>query len=81
MAENKTRRMCFNLNGLLGGIIATVLLLAILVYLSIWAVKVQQENATTYYELVDESNIKMISKDNWKHYKVVTESTATEGAK
>ncbi len=79
MAENTTRRMCFNLNGLLGGIIATVLLLAILVYLSIWAVEVQQQNATTYYELVDETNIQMISKDNWKHVKVVTD--AEQGAK
>ena len=73
--------MCFNLNGLLGGIIATLLLLAIAAYLTMWAIEVQQKNATVYYELVDESNIKMISKDNWKHYRVVTEPSTTEGAK
>ena len=71
MAENKTRRMCFNINGLLGGIIATLLLLAILGYLTIMAIGAQQQNATTYYQLEDESNIQMISTDNAKHYKIV----------
>lgn len=71
--------MCFNLNGLMGGLIATVLLLAIFVYLFIWAINVQQQNATTFYELEDEANIQMISKDNWKHYKVVP--NAEQGAK
>jgi len=75
MADNTTRRMCLNINGLLGGIIATLLLLGIAAYLTAWAIKVQQENATTYYTLEDASNIKMISKDNWKHYKIVTEET------
>jgi len=71
MAENKTRRMCFNINGLLGGILATLLLLSILGYLTVQAIAVQQANATTQYKLVDESNIQMISKDNYKHYQVV----------
>ena len=71
MAENTTRRMCFNINGLLGGILATVLLLSILVFLTMQAIAVQQANATTKYKLVDESNIEMISKDNAKHYQIV----------
>ncbi len=71
MAENKTRRMCFNINGLLGGIIATVLLLSILVFLTINAIAVQQKNATTFYKLNDASNIQMKSTDNIKHYQVV----------
>ncbi len=71
MAENKTRRMCFNINGLLGGILATLLLLSILGYLTVQAIAVQQANATTQYKLVDESNIQMISTDNYKHYQVV----------
>ncbi len=71
MAENKTRRMCFNINGLLGGILATVLLLSVLVFLTINAITVQQKNATTYYQLDDASNIQMISTDNAKHYKIV----------
>ncbi len=65
--ENKTRRMCFNINGLMGGLIATFLLLGVLVYLTIWAIKVQQANATQEYKLVDEGNIQMISTDNRKH--------------
>ena len=80
MAENTTRRMCFNLNGLMGGLIATFLLLGILVWLWIWATEVQKQNATTFYTLEDPSNIKMISKDNWKHYKVVPYEEAV-GAK
>jgi len=68
MAENKTRRMCFNLNGLMGGVIATVLLLAILVFLSIWAIQVQKEQATNYYQLENPTDIQMRSTDNAKHW-------------
>jgi hypothetical protein len=68
--ENKTRRMCFNLNGLLGGIIATLLLLSILGFLTIQAIGVQQANAETFYSLDDEANIQMISTDNASHYKL-----------
>jgi len=66
--ENKTRRMCFNLNGLMGGLIATVLLLSILVFLTIQAISVQQSTATKFYELQDESNIQSNSVDNVKHW-------------
>ncbi len=68
MAENKTRRMCFNLNGLLGGVLATVLLLAIVGYLSMWAIQVQKDNATNYYELENPSEIQMRSTDNAKQW-------------
>jgi len=72
MAENTTRRLCFNINGLLGGIIATVLLLTILGGLTYWGILVQQENATKVYELADEQNIPMTSTDSEKnHYKLV----------
>ncbi len=67
MAENKTRRMCFNLNGLMGGLLATFLLLGILVYLTMWAIQVQRDNATKFYQLQDETNIQMKSTDNIKH--------------
>ena len=67
MAENKTRRMCFNLNGLLGGVIATLLLLSILAYLTTQAIQVQRDNATKFYKLQDETNIQMKSTDNAKH--------------
>jgi hypothetical protein len=65
--ENKTRRMCFNLNGLLGGVIATLLLLSILAFLTIQAIAVQKANATSFYELNDETNIQMRSVDNTAH--------------
>jgi hypothetical protein len=68
MAENKTRRMCFNINGLLGGILATVLLLSILVFLTINAISVQQANATKFYELKDQAKIQMRSTDNAAHW-------------
>ena len=67
--ENKTRRMCFNLNGLLGGVIATLLLLSILAFLTIQAIAVQKANATNFYELEDETNIQMRSADNAAHWK------------
>ena len=72
MAENTTRRLCFNINGLLGGIIATLLLLSILGVLTYFAIQIQANNATTYYEIVDEQNIPMTSTDTMaKHYKIV----------
>jgi hypothetical protein len=64
MAENKTRRMCFNINGLLGGILATLLLLGILGFLTINAIAVQKANATNFYEIQDISTIKANSVDN-----------------
>jgi hypothetical protein len=69
MAENKTRRMCFNLNGLLGGILATLLLLGILGYLVLWSIEVQKANATNFYELENPSAIQMNSTDNASHWK------------
>jgi len=69
MAENKTRRMCFNLSGLMGGVIATVLLLAIAAYLTMWCIQVQQDNATNYYELENASEIQMNSTSNADHWK------------
>jgi hypothetical protein len=68
MAENTTRRMCFNLNGLLGGIIATVLLLAILAFLVMQAIAVQKANATNFYEIENPASIKAISVDNAGHW-------------
>ncbi len=70
MAENKTRRMCFNLNGLMGGLIATFLLLGVLAFLTVWAIDVQQKNATNFYQLDDETNIQMNSVDNAAHRKL-----------
>jgi hypothetical protein len=64
MNEN---RSVWALNGLTGGLIATVLLLTILVFLSVNAISVQHDNAENYYKIVNEKSIKMFSTDNAKH--------------
>jgi len=64
MNEN---RSVWALNGLTGGLIATVLLLSILAVLSYYAMAVQSSQATNYYKIVDEKSIKMFSTENSKH--------------
>jgi succinate dehydrogenase/fumarate reductase cytochrome b subunit len=64
MNEN---RSVFSIHGVTGMLIATVLLLSILVVLTIWGLGVQQSNAANYYEIKDESSIKMFSTENAKH--------------
>ncbi len=64
MNEN---RSVFALDGVTGMLIATVLLLTILVFLTIGALGVQNANAANYYDIKDEQSIKMISTDNAKH--------------
>ena len=56
MNEN---RSIFALDGITGMLIATVLLLSILVVLTIIGMGVQNKNATNYYDLKDETSIKM----------------------
>ena len=65
MEENERGVMA--LNGLTGGIIATVLLLAILAGLSILAIGSQAANAENYYEVNQDLNaLKMNSPENHK---------------
>ncbi len=64
MNEN---RSIFSLDGITGMLIATILLLAILVFLSIWAVNVQQKSSVNFYELKDETSIKMIGSKEADH--------------
>ena len=67
MAEN-TNRSIFALNGITGMLIATVLLLSILVTLMIWAIGVQQNSASNFYDPTpitgNLDNIKMKSTEN-----------------
>jgi len=67
MAEN-TNRSVFGLNGVTGMLIATVLLLAILVFLTVWGLKVQNNSAQNPYDptpiVGSLDNVKMISKEN-----------------
>ncbi len=60
----------FGINGILGMLIATVLLLSILGFLTFMAIKVQNANATNYYDpapiVSNLDNVKKISKENAK---------------
>jgi hypothetical protein len=64
MNEN---RSVFALDGITGMLIATVLLLSILGGLTVWGLGVQQSSAQSFYELKDETQIKMISTSNAAH--------------
>ncbi|PLY16690.1 MAG: DUF4006 domain-containing protein [Sulfurimonas sp.] len=64
MNEN---RSIFSIDGITGMLIATILLLAILVFLSIWAVNVQQKSSSNFYDLKDETSIKMIGSKESDH--------------
>ena len=65
MNEN---RSVFALDGITGMLIATVLLLGILAFLTIWNMSVQNANAENFYKIENEKSIKMISRDNAKHF-------------
>ncbi len=64
MNEN---RSVFALDGITGMLIATVLLLSILAFLTVQALGVQNANAENFYKIENEKSIKMISVDNAKH--------------
>jgi hypothetical protein len=67
MAEN-TNRSVFGLHGITGMLIATVLLLSILVFLTTWDIKIQQASAQKPYDptpiISSLDNVKTRSKDN-----------------
>jgi hypothetical protein len=69
-ATENTNRSAFGINGVLGMLIATALLLGILAFLVAWSIKVQQAESTHYYDpspVVNSlDNVKMISKENAK---------------
>lgn len=64
MNEN---RSIFSIDGITGMLIATALLLAILAFLSLWAISVQKESATNFYDIKDETAIKMIGSKESDH--------------
>jgi len=49
-ATENTNRSVFGINGVTGMLIATVLLLSILVFLTVWGIGVQQASATNPYD-------------------------------
>ena len=63
MNEN---RSVFALDGVTGMLIATVLLLSILAFLTMNALAVQNANAENFYKIENEKSIKMFSADNAK---------------
>ncbi len=54
---NESSRKVFALDGLTGGLIATVLLLAILVFLTVWNMSVQKSNSMNFYKIKNEKTI------------------------
>jgi hypothetical protein len=64
MNEN---RSVFALDGVTGMLIATVLLLSILAFLTVNALSVQHANAENFYKIKDEKSIKMFDAQAYKH--------------
>jgi len=64
MNEN---RNVFGVDGAGGFLVAVLLLLSILGFLTYKSVVVQGANATNFYEIQDEKSIKMFSTENAKH--------------
>jgi len=64
MNEN---RSVFALDGVTGMLIATVLLLSILAFLTVNALSVQHAQAENFYKIKDEKSIQMFSTENAKH--------------
>ena len=68
-----TNRGVFALDGVTGMLIATVLLLGILVYLTVLGLGAQQANADKFYKIENEKSIQMKSTDNAAHWVNVNE--------
>ena len=64
MNEN---RNVFGVDGAGGFLVAVLLLLGALAFLTYKAATVQGANASNFYDIKDEKSIKMISVDNAKH--------------
>lgn len=59
----------FGINGLLGYVVAVVLLLSIVFIFGSNAVATQKSQATNYYKIENPFGVKMISEDNVRHVK------------
>lgn len=59
-----TNRNVFGLDGIMGMLIATVLLLSILAVLTVWGISAQQEVANKPYKIENPQAIKKIDKAN-----------------
>jgi len=67
-ATENTNRAVFGLNGVTGMLIATVLLLSILAFLTVWGISVQKSSASNFYDPTpitsNLDNVKADSKEN-----------------
>lgn len=67
-ATENTNRSVFGLHGVTGMLIATILLLSILAFLTVWGIGVQQGSASNFYDPTpitsNLDNVKMNSTDN-----------------
>ncbi|PAF52308.1 DUF4006 family protein [Helicobacter sp. 13S00477-4] len=61
----------FGINGLLGYIVAVVLILAIVFCFGAIAIKIQKNQATNYYKIENQSIIQMKNTGNEKHYELL----------
>ena len=69
---NENERGIFKLHGITGMLVAVVLLLAILVFLTVNGLKIQQNEASNFYKINQDLNgLKMNSSDNHKQYQLV----------
>lgn len=62
-----TNRNVFGIDGIAGMLIATVLLLSILVFLTVWGMNTQHANAGQFYKVENADQLKMISHENQAH--------------
>ena len=62
------KRSIFALDGITGMLIATVLLLSILAFLTVVGLGAQQSNAESFYKIDNEKAIQMISTENANHW-------------
>ena len=60
----------FGVNGLLGYLVAVVLLLSVVFWFGFNAVKIQSTTASQSYEIVNPMDIKMIDPNNANHVKI-----------
>ncbi len=66
-----SERSVFGLHGVVGMLIATVLLISILIGLSILSLNIQADEATNVYKIDIINNLQMNSSDNGKSYQLV----------
>jgi hypothetical protein len=60
-------RSIFAFEAIPGMLIATLLLLGILAFLTVWGIGVQQANSETFYTIEDAKDIKMIDATSGSH--------------